>query len=64
MNQVLINVRKERGLTIAEAAEYIGISYGMLAMLETKKRKGSDKTKIIISKFYNKTIEELFYNDN
>ncbi|MGG4344959.1 helix-turn-helix transcriptional regulator [Paenibacillus lautus] len=64
MNQVLINIRKERGLTIAKAAECIGISYGMLAMLETKKRRGSDKTKIIIAKFYNRTVEELFYNDN
>lgn len=61
MNQALIDVRKERGLTIAQAAKNIGISYGMLAMLETRKRKGSDETKIKVAKFYNRTVEDLFY---
>jgi len=61
MNQILINARKNIGLTIAEAANQIGISYGMLAMLETRKRKGSDQTKVKISKFYGKSVQELFY---
>lgn len=61
MNKALVDARKARDLTIAEAAASIGISYGMLAMLETKKRSGSDNTKIKISKFYKRTVEELFY---
>ncbi|AQZ46075.1 helix-turn-helix transcriptional regulator [Paenibacillus larvae] len=61
MNTALINARKNMGLTISEAAKKIGISHGMLAMLEARKRKGSDQTKIKVSKFYNKSIEELFY---
>jgi len=62
-NRALVAARKEKKLTIAEAADAIGISHGMLAMLETKKRKGSDETKIKIARFYGKSIEELFYAD-
>lgn len=63
MNSTLVNCRKNLGLTISDAASKIGISHGMLAMLETKKRKGSDDTKIKVAKFYNKSVEELFYNN-
>ncbi|MFW5437084.1 helix-turn-helix transcriptional regulator [Paenibacillus apiarius] len=62
MNTALVNARKNMELTISEAAKEIGISHGMLAMLETKKRKGSDQTKIKVSKFYGLSIEELFYS--
>jgi len=61
MNEVLVSARKEQGLTISEAAKQIGISYGMLAMLETKKRKGSDNTKVKVASFYKKTVQQLFY---
>ncbi|MCY9764807.1 helix-turn-helix transcriptional regulator [Paenibacillus alvei] len=62
MNEALVNARKNCGLTISDAAKAIGISHGMLAMLETKKRRGSDETKIKVSKFYGQSIEELFYS--
>lgn len=62
MNKALIEARKCLGLTINQAALNIGISHGMLAMLETRKRNGSDGTKIRIAQFYGKSIEELFYN--
>lgn len=61
MNTALIQARKEMNLTISQAASQIGISHGMLAMMETRKRQGSDSTKIKISRFYKKSIEELFY---
>ncbi len=61
MNGALVSARKELGLTISEAASLIGISHGMLAMMETKKRKGSDETKLKIARFYKKSVEELFY---
>ena len=61
MNNALVGARKELGLTISEAAAQIGISHGMLAMMESKKRKGSDNTKVKVARFYNKSIEELFY---
>ena len=61
MNEPLVRARKELGLTISEAASQIGISHGMLAMMETKKRRGGDETKVKIARFYNKSVEELFY---
>lgn len=61
MNEALVTARKKAGLTISEAAKKIGISHGMLAMLETQKRKGSDRTKIKVSNFYKQSVEELFY---
>lgn len=61
MNSNLIEARRDSGLTISEAADKIGISHGMLAMLESKKRKGSDTTKIKVASFYGKTVQELFY---
>jgi len=63
MNAQLIGERKKLGMTIAEAAEKIGISYGMLAMLESGKRKGSDTTKVKVSKYYKRSVGELFYNN-
>jgi len=63
LNQALIDARKEKKLTISDAAEMMGISYGMLAMLETKKRKGSDDTKKKVARFYDRSVQELFYND-
>lgn len=62
MNEVLIDSRKTLGLTITTAAERIGISHAMLAMLESKKRKGSDATKIKVAKFYKISVQELFYS--
>jgi putative transcriptional regulator len=62
MNKSLVEARKSFNLTITEAAKRIGISHGMLAMLETRKRSGSDDTKIKVAKFYDKSIEDLFYN--
>lgn len=63
MNKSLVDARKELGLSQYEAAEKIGISHGMLAMLETGQRKGSDDTKIKVARFYKKPIEALFYAD-
>jgi putative transcriptional regulator len=62
MNETLVKARKDQKLTITEAANQIGISHGMLAMLETRNRSGSDDTKIKVAKFYNMSIEDLFYN--
>lgn len=61
MNDALVNARKEMGLTISQAAFEIGISHSMLAMMETKKRKGGDETKIKVARFYKKSVQELFY---
>nr|WP_183248044.1 helix-turn-helix transcriptional regulator [Anoxybacillus tengchongensis] len=64
LNEELIKARKALGLSQAKAAKKIGISPGMLAMLETGKRRGSDRTKIKIAMFYKKSVEELFFKHN
>lgn len=61
MNKVLVKARKEKGLTITQAASQIGISHAMLAMLETRKRQGSDSTKIKVARFYGSTVGDLFF---
>lgn len=57
----LISARKKKGLTQEEAAKSIGISYSMLTKLERGFRGASDKTKIKIAKFYNSSVQEIFF---
>lgn len=59
----LVKERKKLGLTQREAAEKIGITQSMLAMLENGSRMGTDETKIKVAKFYNKTIDFLFFDN-
>lgn len=59
----LVKERKKLGLTQREAAEKIGITQPMLAMLENGSRMGTDETKIKVAKFYNKTIDFLFFDN-
>lgn len=62
-----VNILKERlklGLSQTQAAKGIGISQGMLALLESGEREGSDETKKKVAKFYNKPVGYLFFNDN
>lgn len=62
-NKTLIKLRKDKGLSQYTAAEEIGISQSMLAMLEAGYRKGSDSTKIMIANYYGKSVESIFFND-
>lgn len=57
----LRELRIDKGLSQLEAAKQIGISQSMLAMLETGQRGGGDLTKIKVAKFYNKSVEALFF---
>ncbi|MBX9011874.1 MULTISPECIES: helix-turn-helix transcriptional regulator [Lactobacillaceae] len=59
----LVDERKELGLTQQEAARRIGITQSMLAMLENGTRKGTDETKVKVAKFYNKSIDSLFFDN-
>lgn len=59
----LVDERKELGLTQQEAARRIGITQPMLAMLENGTRKGTDETKVKVAKFYNKSIDSLFFDN-
>ena len=62
-----VNILKERlklGLSQTQAAKGIGISQGMLALLESGEREGSNETKKKVAKFYNKPVVYLFFNDD
>ena len=62
-----VNILKERlklGLSQTQAAKGIGISQGMLALLESGEREGSNETKKKVAKFYNKPVGYLFFNDD
>jgi len=64
MNIILINARKQSGLTLKEIAEKSNISQRQYYRLEA----GTSKPRIIvaglIAKTLNSTIEELFLMDN
>lgn len=55
--------RQRLNLSQAQAAKKIGISKGMLAMIEVGTRSGSDDVKKKIANFYNKPVGYLFFNE-
>ena len=58
----LRSLRKERGLTGEEVAKQLGLSRTALTNYETGRRIPKDSYKKIIAKYYDKTVEELFYS--
>lgn len=59
-NKILIGLRKNKGQSQAQAAQKIGISQSMLAMLEAGDRRGGDETKVKIAKYYGKSVDDIF----
>lgn len=60
----LLKQERERiGKTQKEVAEETGISYSMIQLLEQGRRNPSDKNKIKLAKYYGKSIEYLFFNE-
>lgn len=59
----LVDARKKRHLSQAQAAKKIGISPSTLAMIEIGERAGTDETKRKIAKFYNLTVGYLFFGE-
>ncbi|MEQ7034765.1 helix-turn-helix transcriptional regulator [Enterococcus durans] len=58
----LKNARIEKGISQKEAAKSIGISYSLLVKLENGLRGASDKNKIKIARFYQKSIQDIFFD--
>ncbi|OAU79728.1 helix-turn-helix transcriptional regulator [Lacticaseibacillus rhamnosus] len=56
----LLEARKAKRESQAQAANAIGIAQSMLAMMETGDRNGSDKTKRRVAEHYGKSVGELF----
>ena len=58
----LVKLRGEK--TQVEVAKDIGISLSALAMYETGNRIPRDEIKIRIAKYYDTTVESLFFSEN
>ncbi len=55
-------LRKLRGeRTIVEVAQTCGISASALSMYESGERVPRDEIKVILSKFYKKSVESIFF---
>lgn len=60
-NLRLKGLRKEIGLTQKELSEAIDISQSMIARIENGDREPRKEVKIKIAKYFNVTVEWLFY---
>ena len=58
----LVELRGDK--TQEEVAENLGIATSTLAMYETEKRIPRDYIKIKIANYYNRTVGEIFFDDN
>lgn len=54
-------LRNEKGKTLECTADEIGISRSALAMYEQGKRIPRDEVKVAISKYYERSVEEIFF---
>jgi len=61
IGETLVELRKKRGQTIAEAASGIGVSPSALSMYENGERIPRDDIKIKISNYYKKSIVSIFF---
>jgi DNA-binding XRE family transcriptional regulator len=60
VGEKLRNLRGDK--TRQEVAAELDISYSMYMKLERDERKASDAMKVKIAKYYNKSIESIFFN--
>lgn len=58
----LKELRIEKGLTQEEVAKAIGISTSYYGMIEIGRRKSTLKVAKKIANFYEKTIDDIFFN--
>ena len=60
ISEKLIKARGDRSRE--EVAAAVGVSLSAIAMYETGARVPRDETKIKLAKFYNQTVQELFFD--
>lgn len=58
--KILVELRGEDSQ--AHVAERLGIAKSTLSMYETEQRVPRDDVKIAIAKYYNRTVQEIFFN--
>ena len=61
IGKTLLDLRTARGLTQKEVAEAIGVTAMALSQYENGIRVPRDEVKIHIARFYNQTVDTLFY---
>lgn len=61
IGQRLSNLRGNR--TLKEVANAVGISVSALAMYETGKRVPRDEIKVMLARYFNTSVEALFFTD-
>ena len=63
MFKKLKDIRLKKGMTLQEMADKVGISKAFYCQLENGKRRLSYDTAIKIASVFNKTPDDLFYDD-
>jgi len=61
IGSTLKQLREQKGKTIAEASDEIGISQSAIGMYESGKRIPRDEIKIQLARYYGLTVEAIFY---
>lgn len=61
IGQRLSNLRGNR--TLKEVANAVGISVSALAMYETGKRVPRNEIKVMLARYFNTSVEALFFTD-
>lgn len=60
-NNRLALLRREKGLTQAQLGEAVGLTQSMIAYIEAGQKDPSRDYKIKLAKYFNVTVEYLFY---
>lgn len=61
IGKTLLALRKKNKKTISQVAEYCGISRSAISMYENGQRIPRDDIKVQLAKYYNVSIEKIFY---
>lgn len=64
MESKLKQARLEKGLTLAQASEAMGVSKSALSRMERCERHGSHDNQLKASLFYKMSVDELFFDRN
>ena len=57
----LVELRKKKGVSRAEVAKAVGVTYSAINMYERGDRIPKDSIKVALSKYYGKSVNFIFY---
>lgn len=64
IGDTLKTLRQEKGISVQDVAQATGLSVSTICMYESGKRIPQDMNKITLAGFYDKTVGEIFFNDD